>query len=153
MAVERRVWTVDAFSPEPLRGNPAAVVLDAEGLEPGRMQRLAAEFNLSETVFLLPASRPDADYAVRIFTPRAELPFAGHPTLAAAFTVHVKDRFGDYGLVGALVCTVRDDVVQADIFLLSCRVLGRGVEDRMLAHIGQLAVERGIERVRLLFRP
>lgn len=83
----RRIHTVDAFSAEPLRGNPAAVVLDAEGLSAEQMQALAAEFNLSETVFLLPATVPEADYAVRIFTPRAELPFAGHPTLAAAFTV------------------------------------------------------------------
>ena len=84
----RRFWIVDAFSGEPLRGNPAAVVLDAEGLTDSAMQRIAAEFNLSETVFVFAPLDPEADYRARIFTPRAELPFAGHPTLAAAFSVH-----------------------------------------------------------------
>jgi PhzF family phenazine biosynthesis protein len=56
-------------------------VLDADGLSAAAMQRLAAWTNLSETTFVLPPTRPEADYRVRIFTPAAELPFAGHPTL------------------------------------------------------------------------
>ncbi|MEM7410979.1 MAG: PhzF family phenazine biosynthesis protein [Myxococcota bacterium] len=91
----RRFWIVDAFSSVPLRGNPAAVVLDGDGLDTDAMQRIAAEFNLSETVFARAASDPAADYAVRIFTPKAELPFAGHPTLAAAFAVHESGWLGD----------------------------------------------------------
>jgi PhzF family phenazine biosynthesis protein len=72
---------VDVFTTEPYRGNPVAVVLDGEGLDTEDMQRVARWTNLSETTFVLPPSVPDADYAVRIFTPTQELPFAGHPTL------------------------------------------------------------------------
>jgi PhzF family phenazine biosynthesis protein len=72
---------VDVFTTAPYRGNPVAVVLDGSGLSAGQMQRVAHWTNLSETTFVLPATSPDADYRVRIFTPVAELPFAGHPTL------------------------------------------------------------------------
>lgn len=68
------------FGVEPQRGNPVAVVLDAEGLDDGKLQRFANWTNLSETTFVLPADA-GADYRVRIFTPDEELPFAGHPTL------------------------------------------------------------------------
>jgi PhzF family phenazine biosynthesis protein len=75
---------VDVFTTVPYRGNPVAVVLDADGLAAEQMQRFANWTNLSETTFVLPPSDPGdpgADYRVRIFTPVAELPFAGHPTL------------------------------------------------------------------------
>lgn len=72
---------VDVFGSGPCSGNPVAVVLDAEGLSDQEMQRFARWTNLSETTFVLPPSRPEADYRVRIFTPVLELPFAGHPTL------------------------------------------------------------------------
>jgi PhzF family phenazine biosynthesis protein len=72
---------VDVFTTTPYSGNPVAVVLDGEGLSTERMQRFAHWMNLSETTFVLPPSDPGADYRVRIFTPVAELPFAGHPTL------------------------------------------------------------------------
>jgi PhzF family phenazine biosynthesis protein len=75
---------VDVFGSAGYDGNPLAVVHDAEGLAPVDMQRFASWTGLSETTFLLPAIRPDADYRVRIFTPREELPFAGHPTLGSA---------------------------------------------------------------------
>jgi PhzF family phenazine biosynthesis protein len=75
---------VDVFTTVPLLGNPVAVVLDAEGLDTGRMQAIARWTNLSETTFLLPSERAGADYRLRIFTPAAELPFAGHPTLGSA---------------------------------------------------------------------
>jgi PhzF family phenazine biosynthesis protein len=74
---------VNVFSADPLRGNPLAVVHAAGGLSDTRMAELARWTNLSETTFLLPPRNPDADYHVRIFTPRAELPFAGHPTLGS----------------------------------------------------------------------
>lgn len=77
----RRYRQVDVFGATPYRGNPVAVVLDGEGLDTEQMQRFARWTNLSETTFVLPASTPGADYRVRIFTPAAELPFAGHPTL------------------------------------------------------------------------
>lgn len=75
---------VDVFSAEPLRGNPVAVVHDAEGMSDEQMQAFANWTNLSETTFLLPPTDPAADYRVRIFTPSTELPFAGHPTLGTA---------------------------------------------------------------------
>jgi PhzF family phenazine biosynthesis protein len=72
---------VDVFSATPYRGNPLAVVLDADGLSTEQMQRFANWTNLSETTFVLPPTTPGADYRVRIFTPSVELPFAGHPTI------------------------------------------------------------------------
>jgi PhzF family phenazine biosynthesis protein len=75
---------VDVFAPGPKPGNPVAVVHDADALTTEQMQIFANWTNLSETTFLLQPSHPDADYRLRIFTPRAELPFAGHPTLGSA---------------------------------------------------------------------
>jgi PhzF family phenazine biosynthesis protein len=72
---------VDVFSRPPFAGNPVAVVLDGNGLSTEEMQRFARWTNLSETTFVLEPTAPEADYRVRIFTPVAELPFAGHPTL------------------------------------------------------------------------
>lgn len=72
---------VDVFSTERLRGNPVAVVHDAEGLTTEQMERFTRWTNLSEATFVLPPTDPAADYAVRIFTQVGELPFAGHPTL------------------------------------------------------------------------
>jgi PhzF family phenazine biosynthesis protein len=72
---------VDVFTDVPYLGNAVAVVLDGSGLETEEMQRFAHWTNLSETTFVLPPEDPTADYRVRIFTPVAELPFAGHPTL------------------------------------------------------------------------
>ena len=79
----RSVRQVDVFGNGPISGNPVAVVLDADGLSTGEMQRFARWTNLSETTFLLSPTNSEADYRVRIFTPALELPFAGHPTLGA----------------------------------------------------------------------
>lgn len=78
---------VDVFAAADFGGNPVAVVLDAEHLSPADMQRIARWTNLSETTFVLPPSQSDASYRVRIFTPRQELPFAGHPSLGTAHAV------------------------------------------------------------------
>jgi len=83
----RRFKQVDVFTRVPYLGNPVAVVLDAEGLSAEEMQRIAGWTNLSETTFVLPAAAKQADYRLRIFTPRTELPFAGHPTLGSAHAV------------------------------------------------------------------
>ena len=80
----RRFVTLDVFTREPLAGNPLAVVLDAEGIDVERMQRIAREFNLSETVFVLPPYDKRHRAKLRIFTPARELPFAGHPTVGTA---------------------------------------------------------------------
>jgi PhzF family phenazine biosynthesis protein len=79
--VDRRFAQVDVFGTSPASGNSVAVVLDGDGIEEGRMQQLARWLNVAETTFVLPATRPEADYLIRIFTVADELPFAGHPTL------------------------------------------------------------------------
>ncbi|WP_133500241.1 PhzF family phenazine biosynthesis protein [Cognatilysobacter terrigena] len=81
---QRRFLQLDVFADRPGAGNPLAVVVDAEGLDTAAMQAFANWTNLSETIFLLPPS-DGADYRVRIFTPRQELPFAGHPRVGAAW--------------------------------------------------------------------
>lgn len=83
----RAYKVVDAFSAKPLLGNPVAVILDGAGLSDAAMQAIAQWTNLSETTFVLPPTRGDADYRLRIFTPGSELPFAGHPTLGSAHAV------------------------------------------------------------------
>ena len=85
--MRRRYHILDVFSSRPLAGNPLAVVSDAEDLDEAAMQALAREFNLSETVFLLPPRDPVNMARARIFTPTVELPFAGHPTIGAAVLV------------------------------------------------------------------
>src|SRR3954451_12162036 len=75
---------VDVFTDRPFTGNPLAVVYGAHELGGEHLQAIAREFNLSETVFVLPPTVPDATYRVRIFTTVHELPFAGHPSVGVA---------------------------------------------------------------------
>lgn len=79
--LRRAFKQVDVFADHPFKGNPVAVILDAEGLSDDQMAAIARWTNLSETTFVLKPRDPDADYRVRIFTTLHELPFAGHPTL------------------------------------------------------------------------
>jgi trans-2,3-dihydro-3-hydroxyanthranilate isomerase len=79
--------TVDVFTATRFAGNPLGVVLNAEGLSGGQMQAIAAEFNLAETTFVLPPKDPANTAEVRIFTPRYEMPFAGHPNVGTAFAL------------------------------------------------------------------
>ncbi|RQV94599.1 PhzF family phenazine biosynthesis protein [bacterium] len=74
-------YQVDVFTNQAFGGNPLAVFPDADELTSDQMQKLALEMNLSETTFVMKPTRPDADYRVRIYTPRYELPFAGHPVI------------------------------------------------------------------------
>jgi trans-2,3-dihydro-3-hydroxyanthranilate isomerase len=112
--MSRRFHTLDVFTGQALSGNPLAVVLDAEGLDDARMQAIAREFNLSETVFVLPPADPGARAGLRIFTPGRELPFAGHPTVGTAVLLAVKDLEGAPGgvrfdleeKVGLVACDV-----------------------------------------------
>lgn len=78
---------VDVFTDRPFTGNPLAVVFDADSLAADQLQALAREFNLAETLFVLPPTVAEATYRARIFTPRRELPFAGHPSVGAAVTI------------------------------------------------------------------
>jgi len=79
--------TVDVFTDRKFGGNPLAVVPDAAALTSAQMQAIAGEFNLAETTFVLPPQDPSHTAQVRIFTPRAELPFAGHPNIGTAFVL------------------------------------------------------------------
>jgi trans-2,3-dihydro-3-hydroxyanthranilate isomerase len=79
--------TVDVFTDRRFGGNPLAVLPNAEGLTPAQMQAIALEFNLSETTFVLPPKDRAHTAEVRIFTPKAELPFAGHPNVGTAFVL------------------------------------------------------------------
>ena len=79
--------TVDVFTDRRFGGNPLAVITDARGLSTGQMQSIAAEFNLAETTFVLPPQDPAHTAQVRIFTPKAEMPFAGHPNVGTAFVL------------------------------------------------------------------
>src|SRR6056297_735833 len=82
-------YYVDAFTDKPFEGNPCAVFPSADGLEEGEMQKLAAETNLPETAFVF--SSDHADFKVRYFTPRSEVPFAGHPLSRPRFCWPKKD--------------------------------------------------------------
>jgi trans-2,3-dihydro-3-hydroxyanthranilate isomerase len=95
----RRFVTLDVFTNEAFAGNPLAVVLDAEGLDTEGMQAIAKEFNLSETVFVAPATEPRQRADIRIFTPVRELPFAGHPTVGTAVLLAILDQNGEPGAV------------------------------------------------------
>ena len=80
--MERLYYVIDAFTNERFAGNPAAVVLDAQGLDDAQMQAIAAEFNLSETTFILPPTVDDAIVRFRWFTPTVEVAMCGHATIA-----------------------------------------------------------------------
>jgi len=82
--MRRTFYTLDVFTKERFTGNPLAVLPDGEGLDTAAMQAIAREFNLSETVFVLPPSAPEHRARLRIFTPARELDFAGHPTVGTA---------------------------------------------------------------------
>src|SRR5580704_2395680 len=79
--------TVDVFTSDRFAGNPLAVVLNADGLSSQHMQAIAAEFNLAETTFVWPPQDSSHTAEVRIFTPRSEMPFAGHPNVGTAFVL------------------------------------------------------------------
>jgi PhzF family phenazine biosynthesis protein len=116
MTGARSYKVVDVFTARPLLGNPVAVVLDAQGLDTAQMQRIANWTNLSETTFVLPPTNTEADYRLRIFTPRSELPFAGHPTLGSAHAALEAGRVAP-----------RPDgrlVQQCDVGLVELRVAG-----------------------------
>ncbi|MGO4670671.1 PhzF family phenazine biosynthesis protein [Bosea sp. 2RAB26] len=121
-AMARAYKVVDAFSAKPLLGNPVAVILDGTGLSDATMQAIAQWTNLSETTFVLPPTRGDADYRLRIFTPGSELPFAGHPTLGSAHAVI------EAGLVAP-----RDGrlVQECGVGLVAITVEGEGAERRL----------------------
>ncbi|SRR5579871_1982812 len=121
--MQRRYVTVDVFTDRAFGGNQLAVVLDAQGLSTAQMQAIATEFNYSETTFILPPRDAGNDAQVRIFTPTAELPFAGHPNVGTAFVMArlaekppVRLRFEEIaGLVPVEILLKDDNVVGAEL--------------------------------------
>jgi len=85
--VTRRYLQLDVFADRPGAGNPLAVVLDAEGLDDAAMQAIASWTRLPETTFVFAPATPSASYGIRIFSPRREVPFAGHPSVGTAHAV------------------------------------------------------------------
>jgi trans-2,3-dihydro-3-hydroxyanthranilate isomerase len=85
--LRRKYYVLDVFTDRALGGNPLAAVIDCDGLDTEAMQKIAAEFNLSETIFILEPRDPINSARLRIFTPKVELPFAGHPTVGGAILV------------------------------------------------------------------
>src|ERR1700730_10124867 len=87
-----RFHIVDVFSATPFGGNQLAILPDATGISTEGMQKIAREFNFPESTFVLPKNAPANSYRVRIFTPRAELNFAGHPTIGTACALVMKQH-------------------------------------------------------------
>lgn len=116
--MRRGFVTLDVFTSRRFAGNPLAVVLDAEGLATDAMQSVAREFNLPETVFLSPPANAAHRARLRIFTPTAELPFAGHPTVGTAVLLAQLDGAKE----------PRRLVLEEKIGLVQCEVSPRGLE-------------------------
>jgi trans-2,3-dihydro-3-hydroxyanthranilate isomerase len=150
----RRFQTLDVFTETALAGNPLAVVLDAEGLDDARMQAIAAEFNLSETVFVLEPRSAINSARVRIFTPKRELPFAGHPTVgAAALIAHrrASDLLSAQDLrivleepIGDVVCVARRRKGQALAAYFELPKLPERLENKPPSTV-QIAASLGLE--------
>ncbi|MEO8804307.1 MAG: PhzF family phenazine biosynthesis protein [Rudaea sp.] len=144
---------MDVFTAVPLMGNPLAVVLDADGLSTADMQRIAAWTNLSETSFVLPPTQPTADYRVRIFTPRSELPFAGHPSVGTLHAllegehIAMKDHFIQECAAGLLPMRIDHEVGARRIFIRAPRAT-IGDEDVALAATAQAALGAPVRAAR-----
>ncbi|HLH11250.1 MAG TPA: PhzF family phenazine biosynthesis protein [Methylovirgula sp.] len=159
--MRRKYYVLDVFTERALAGNPLAAVIDCDGLDTSAMQKIAAEFNLSETIFLFEPHDPVNTARLRIFTPRAELPFAGHPTLGAAILVgelRARDLLRGQDLsvvleepIGAIACVVRHrpgKARQAHFTLprLPSRVGMPQSSDRLAAALGLSSADIGFDR-------
>ncbi len=118
--MQRRYVTIDVFTDRAFGGNPLAVVPDGRGLTAAQMQAIAAEFNLSETTFVLPPQDAAHTAQVRIFTPRAEMPFAGHPNVGTAYVLAggvasaARPAAGDTMVFEVVAGLVRIDLLRAE---------------------------------------
>ena len=124
-----RYKVVDVFTTEVLKGNALAVFPDASDLDATTMQKIAREFNLTETVFVLPTTRQDCAAALRIFTPAKELPFAGHPTVGGAFVLleeGIVPKDSSAFVVEELVVVERDGNLFGDPVNRCARIRGLG---------------------------
>src|ERR1700689_1611837 len=110
---------VDVFTDQAYAGNPLAVVLEGDDLTTEQMQKIAAEFNLSETPFPIAASSPEASYRLRIFTPASELPFAGHPSVGSAWVMRSLGRISDGEIVQECGAGLLPLVIDGDMITLT----------------------------------
>lgn len=117
--MSRLYVVLDVFTSASLAGNPLAVVLDASGLDDAAMQAIARQFNLSETVFLLPAADERRKASLRIFMPSRELPFAGHPTVGTAVLLGLMDAVAGKGREAAFE-------IEEAIGVIACRTRATG---------------------------
>ena len=117
--MRRRFVTLDVFTQTRFSGNPLAVVLESDGLDKDGMQMIAREFNLAETVFVMQPANPGSRAMLRIFTPKAELPFAGHPTVGTAVLL---------GCMSGYNLGVHDMVLEETVGLVHCTVEAQGRE-------------------------
>jgi trans-2,3-dihydro-3-hydroxyanthranilate isomerase len=116
--------TVDVFTERRFGGNPLAVVPDARALTTEQMQSIAAEFNLAETTFVLPPQDPAHTAQVRIFTPRAEVPFAGHPNVGTAFALAREDKSHGHDVNDPLLFEEKAGLVRLDLIRDGTSVVG-----------------------------
>jgi len=135
--------TVDVFTDRQFGGNPLAVVLNGERLTTQQMQSIAAEFNLAETTFVLPPKASSNTAHVRIFTPRAEMPFAGHPNVGTAFVLardgscHGRPIAGD-----SLVFEEKAGLVKLELLKTGTKIVGASLAAPQPLAIGEnIAVE------------
>jgi trans-2,3-dihydro-3-hydroxyanthranilate isomerase len=134
--------TVDVFTDRRFGGNPLAVVLDGRGLATQQMQSIAAEFNLAETTFVLPPKDPAHTAEVRIFTPRAELPFAGHPNIGTAFVLALPGHAGGRVVSGPIVFEEKAGLVKLELIRDGASVVGaRLTAPQPLARGDDIAVD------------
>lgn len=117
--MRRRFVTLDVFTQTRFAGNPLAVVLESDGLDKDAMQTIAREFNLAETVFVMQPANPDHRAALRIFTPKSELPFAGHPTVGTAVLL---------GCMSGYNLGVHEMVLEETVGLVRCTVEAQAKE-------------------------
>jgi len=156
----RRFHTFDVFTDTKYEGNPLAIVPEADGLDGADMQRIAREFNLSETVFILPPENKAHSARVRIFTPSRELPFAGHPTVGAAVFLGLQktggsDREEDLIIVleegvgpvrvGVRLCPGVAPFAELDVPVLPEEVDEAAPKDRLAAALGLAPNDIGFE--------
>ncbi len=147
---EYRFVQVDVFTDRPFGGNPLAVFPEAEGLAAEEMQRLAREMNLSETTFVFPPQAEGADFKVRIFTPAAELPFAGHPVVGTHWVLAHLGRVALQEPVTQVHFELGVGVLPADLHVTSGRVerivmtQGRPTFHAVLEDVTELAEGLGL---------
>ncbi len=146
---------LDVFTDTVLEGNPLAIVYECDDLDAGRMQRIAAEFNLSETVFAMRPKNPAHLAAIRIFTPNFEMPFAGHPTVGSA--VALARRGGRQGTsvlvleekIGDVRCAVKlggdADFAEFDLPELSAPLALTAAAEMTAEALGLLPADLGFE--------